>query len=158
MPQPAQMLPETQPGTMTWLVNRYLAAPTRLTLRHADGRLAGELTDDAGHPLAGVPVTLSAELLGEWGNPAVHTRSGRVPAQAVAAVLALRINVECGCSGPADIGIGLMRYHDDRTRPDGAAGVPVAHRARRPRRTGPLPGPARTGDHPEHAALSGHCG
>jgi hypothetical protein len=115
MAQPDHMLPETQPGTMTWLVNRYLAAPTHLILHRVGGRLEGDIKDDAGHPLAGVPVTLSAEILGDAGAPTVHALSGQVPTKAAAAVLALRINAECGCSGPADVGIGPMRYHDDRT-------------------------------------------
>jgi hypothetical protein len=115
MPRPSQMLPETQPGTMTWLVNRYLAAPTRLTLHRVGGGLRGELTDAAGRPLTAVPVTVLAELVGEPDAPVLHARSGQVPTKAASAVLALRINAECGCSGPADIGIGPMQYHDDRT-------------------------------------------
>ena len=115
MAQPTQMLPESQPGTMTWLVDRYIATPTRLALHRVGDRLEGKLTDDLGHPLVNVPVSLSAMMLGEWRTPAVHTRSGLVPPNAVSAVLALRINAECGCSGPADIGVGPMRYRDDRT-------------------------------------------
>ena len=113
--QPAHMLPETEPGTMTWLVNRYLAAPTRLTLHHVGNELAGELTDGAGHPLAGMPVTLSAEELGDGATPVMHTRSGRVPWNAAEALFTLRINTECECSGPADVAIGALRYHDDNT-------------------------------------------
>jgi hypothetical protein len=45
----------------------------------------------------------------------VHTRSGQVPPKAVTAILALRINAECSCSGPADITLGAVRYRDDRT-------------------------------------------
>ena len=109
------MLPETQPGTMTWLVNRYLTAQTRLVLHRTGNRLQGELTDTAGQPLAAAPVTVSAQLPGEPGAPIPHTRSGQVPPKAATAVLALRINAECNCSGPADIDIGPVRYRDDRT-------------------------------------------
>jgi hypothetical protein len=42
-------------------------------------------------------------------------RSGQVPPKATSALLALRINAECNCSGPADIAVGPVRYHDDRT-------------------------------------------
>jgi len=114
-PYPTHMLPETQPGTMTWLVNRYLAVETRLDLHRAGDRVEGQLTDTAGHPLTGAPVTLSAEFTGQGGVPALHVRSGRVPPKAVAALLALRINTECNCSGIADIEIGLAQYHDDLT-------------------------------------------
>jgi hypothetical protein len=62
-----------------------------------------------------VPVTLSAELPAEAGAPVLHTRSGQVPPKAASALLALRINAECNCSGPADIAVGPVRYHDDRT-------------------------------------------
>jgi hypothetical protein len=111
---PDRMLPETQPGTMTWLVNRYVASPTRLVLRHAGSRLLGQVINNTDQPLAGAPVTLAAELSGASGAPVLHTRSGRVPPNARSAVLALRINVECDCSGLADVGIGPVRYHDDR--------------------------------------------
>jgi hypothetical protein len=115
MPHPSHMLPETQPGTMTWLVNRYLAGETRLALMRTGNRLQGELTDTAGHPLPAAQVTLSAQLLGEPGTPILHTRSGQVPQKAATAILALRINAECSCSGPADIALGPVRYRDDRT-------------------------------------------
>ena len=115
MPHPSHILPETQPGTLTWLVNRYLTGETRLVLLRTGNRLLGQLTDAAGHPLPAAQVTLSAQLLGEPGAPVLHTRSGQVPPKAVTAVLALRINTECNCSGPADIALGPVRYRDDRT-------------------------------------------
>src|SRR6185437_11007740 len=95
MPHPSHMLLETQPVTMTWLVNRYLTGQTRLVLQRTGNRLQGELTDTAGHPLPAAQVTLSAQLLGEPGAPILHTRAGQVPPKAAAAILALRINAEC---------------------------------------------------------------
>jgi hypothetical protein len=115
MVHPSHVLPETQPGTLTWLVNRYLTAQTRLVLQRTGGRLQGELTDTAGHPLTAAPVTLSAQLPGSPDAPILHTRSGQVPPKAADAILALRINAECNCSGPTDIAIGPVRYRDDRT-------------------------------------------
>jgi hypothetical protein len=114
-PQPLHMLPETQPGTMTWLVDRYAASPTRLVLHRSGGRLDGTATDEAGRPLADVPVTLTAEVFGTPDAPALHTYSNLVPPRATEALLVLRANTECNCSGPADIGIGPMRFRDDRT-------------------------------------------
>jgi hypothetical protein len=109
------MLPETQPGTMTWLVNRYLAAETRLALHRVGGRLEGQLTDTTGRPLAQAPVNLLAQHTGRTGAPVQHVLSGHVPQEAVAALFALRINTECGCSGQTDIAIGPLEYRDDRT-------------------------------------------
>jgi hypothetical protein len=39
MAHPTHMLPETQPGTMTWLVNRYVAAETHLAVHRVGERL-----------------------------------------------------------------------------------------------------------------------
>jgi hypothetical protein len=115
MPRPTHMLPETQPGSMTALVNRYFTAETRLALHRNGSRLQGAITEHGDRPLAGVPVTVSAEFLGEQGAPVLHTRSGQVPPNAAKALFALRINAECTCSGPADVAIGPLRYQDDRT-------------------------------------------
>jgi hypothetical protein len=114
-PNPVALLPETQPGTMTWLVGRYRAVPTRLVLRRAGSRLEGQLTDDALRPLVGAAVVVTAEIGGQADAPALHTITGHAPPKATAALLALRINTECGCSGPANVALGPMRFHDDRT-------------------------------------------
>ena len=98
---------------MTWLVNRYFAAETRLVLRQVGGKLVGQLTDTAGQPRAGAPITLAAEVVGTPESLAVHAQSGRVPPNATSAVLALRVNAECDCSGPADVDVGPFRYSDD---------------------------------------------
>jgi len=115
MLHPTHMLPETQPGTLTWLVNRYLTGKTRLAVLRNGNWLEGEITDDAGHPLPAAQITLSAQLLGEPTAPILHTHSGQVPPKAAKAILALRINTECSCSGPADVTLGTARYQDDRT-------------------------------------------
>lgn len=115
MRYPDHMLPETKPGTMTWLINRYQAAETRLVLHRSDNRLQGELTGTTGQPLGGRSITVSAGLLGYAGAPVQYNRSGKVPSNAATAILALRINAECNCVGRADVAIGIARYHDDRT-------------------------------------------
>jgi len=115
MRYPTHMLPETQPGTMTWLVDRYRTAQTRLALGRTGDKIHGEITDTAGQPLAGVPVALLAATPGEPSAPVMHTRSGSVPPKATAALMALRINAECNCFGPADIAIAPFRYKDDQS-------------------------------------------
>ena len=73
------MLPETQPGTMTSLVNRYVAAATHLAFHQVGGRVEGQLTDNDGRPLAGATVAVAAIRTGETGEPAIHSWSGNVP-------------------------------------------------------------------------------
>jgi hypothetical protein len=107
------MLPETQAGTMTSLVNRYTCAETLMMLNRVGERLEGQLTDVGGHPITGAPVTIWAKIAEESGRPVLLTRTGRVPDGAATALFALRINAECSCSGSADLAIGWMQYHDD---------------------------------------------
>jgi hypothetical protein len=143
MAHPTRVLPETQPGTMTWLANRYLAKLTRLTLRRADSRLDGELTDSGGRPVAGAKIDLSAEVSAGPSFLALHQRSGQVPTTAATALFALRINTECSCSGTADVQIQSVAYRDNKTgqavgqtfRQPSASGVDMpmsAHFAARP--------------------------
>ena len=111
--QPSQMLPETQPGTMTYLVNRYLARQTVLTLKRTDGRLIGHLSDSHGNPVGQAQITLIAVDGETSAAKSVRALSGDVPATASKAIVGLRINTECGCSGPAKVDIGIVDYHDD---------------------------------------------
>ena len=115
MLHPAEMLPETEPGTMTYLVDRYLAAETRLTLKDKDHRLSGQLTDADGQPEGGQTLRIVATDTGPAGGPTVRTLASETPPQAAEAILALRINTECSCSGSADVTIGPMSYRDDQS-------------------------------------------
>ena len=110
MRHPEYNLPETQPGTMTSLVDRYLAAPTILTARREGNRIIGQLDDRAGHPVAVAQVDITAVDNGRGQINSMRTLSGVVPPIAVSAVMGVRINTECDCSGPANIGIGALRY------------------------------------------------
>jgi hypothetical protein len=113
--QPGHMLPESQPGTMTWLVNRYIAMEAHIDLSRVGNRLEGQLTDSAGRPLAHQSIAIAAQQTGRTGAPSVHLRSGYVPTNAVRALFALRINTECGCAGQANVAIGPMQYREDST-------------------------------------------
>jgi hypothetical protein len=112
MIHPSRVLPETQPGTLTWLVNRYLTAETRLELHRVGERLEGRITDSTGQPVPGATLALSSAINGSTSASALHTRTGTVPPRAATAVLALRINSECECSGVADVAIGTMAYRE----------------------------------------------
>ena len=116
---PSHVLPDTQPGTLTWLVGRYLTAQSRLVLRHAGDRLEGQLTDTQGRAMPDATVIISALTNGEADRPPVRTLSGDVPAKATSALFALRINTECQCSGTANVMIAPMTFRD---RDTGAVG------------------------------------
>ena len=115
MSHPSSMLPETQPGTMTWLVNRYAAAETRLTLKRAGTVLTGRLAGPNGQGLAGQRIRISSVDEHNAGPPGIVAQSGTVPTGAVRALFALRINTECMCSGPVNATVGLLSYYDTRT-------------------------------------------
>jgi hypothetical protein len=110
MLRPAHMLPETNNGTMTFLVNRYTRLPVTLALTAIGNPITGRLLsvlDGSGVGGATVRVTAldnglpTARLL-------ARSLSGTVPAQAVTAVPVLRINTEGAGPGPADITIGTV--------------------------------------------------
>jgi hypothetical protein len=113
--QPSHMLPETEPGTMTYLVNSYLRRPVALSLRHEERRLFGRLADASGAPVAGAKVALSAANGSSARDKSVRTVAGVVPAAASRAIVAVRINAECGCSGVAQVDIGRVSYRDSKT-------------------------------------------
>jgi hypothetical protein len=158
MRHPAHMLPETQPGTMTWLVNRYAAAETRITVQRVGDRLTGQLVGADGQPLAGKRLQITAVDVTNAGPPAEVIRSGTVPRDATRALFALRINQECNCSGPVDVTFGPPSYRDDRTgervvrafQVRGARPVPGGVRiiapAGQPFMPNTLPWPVRPGD------------
>jgi hypothetical protein len=115
MPQPAHLLPETSPGSMTYLVNRYLALPSKLSLRRSGSSLVGSLTSNNGQPIVKAAVQVEAIARGSANVLSNRTLSGTVPVGAETATFALRINNECGCSGAADVTIGTVSYHDEHT-------------------------------------------
>jgi hypothetical protein len=113
MVHPTHMLPETRPGTMTNLVMRYARTRTSLKFQARDGRLVGILTDRSGHPLSNAAVSIMVIEDGRSGRLTVNESSGTVPPAASSAVVALRLNTECECSGSGEVGVGTVSYADD---------------------------------------------
>jgi hypothetical protein len=113
MVHPLHMLPETVPGTMTGLVLSYVRPATHLTLRVAGGVIGGQLTGADGQPIAGARILLTARDSAPVPRPTSRHLSGLVPAGAARALLALRLNTECGCAGPASVRIGAGTWHAD---------------------------------------------
>ncbi|MFO0996676.1 MAG: hypothetical protein U1F33_08315 [Alphaproteobacteria bacterium] len=115
MARPVRMLPETQPGTMTHLVNRYGAAGTKLAAERTGKRLTGRLSDGAGRPVGGATITVESIGDGAGDLTTVRTLTGTVPSNAATATLGVRINTECNCVAPADVRLGTLRYREARS-------------------------------------------
>ncbi|MDH3463827.1 MAG: hypothetical protein OEM32_09415, partial [Acidimicrobiia bacterium] len=107
---PERLLPETEPGTFTHLIGRYLRSRSMLTLDSEDGSIAGSLVTSEGKPLAGMTVGVEVESVSGQGLVAEHTLTRTVPEGVISADVGYRINTECGCSGPADLVLYEARY------------------------------------------------
>jgi hypothetical protein len=117
MPQPTHMLPETSPGTMTYLVDRYATRQTRIAGRILAKQVQGRVTDLTGNGLGGVPLHISAVDVGVHGTLIDRKVAAQVPLKSESATVALRINAECDCRGGADISIGPIQYHEGDAPP-----------------------------------------
>jgi len=109
---PARLLPEMQEGTFTHLVARYLRTRTSLTLTAHRRRIDGALMEVGGTPVAGATVTLVALPTKGDGLVATYRISGTVPEGATRAVVGLRINTECDCSGRVAMRLDGVRYRE----------------------------------------------
>ena len=114
-PHPERLLPETDPGAFTYLINRYTRSRTELTLASTsspDGNptLSGVLLDANASPLADATIRLSTRPVESPGLLYEYTLTGFVPVGATEADVGYRVNLECGCSGPADFVLYEVRY------------------------------------------------
>ena len=110
--RPDRVLPETRPGTFTWLINRYFLPRPRLRLEVSGESVVSTLTDRRGHPLGGKRIVLTGTPLDGSGQYGDYRVSGTVPAGAVQAEVGLRVNLECGCSGAADLTLYEAAYRE----------------------------------------------
>jgi hypothetical protein len=115
-PYPDHVLPETDPSALTYLVDRYSRARTKLTLNaqvsQAGGlTLSGTLTDEHGAPMPKANVNLSMTPLAGPGAVSEYTLSATVPDGATQADVGYRVNMECeSCSGSADFTLYEVHY------------------------------------------------
>ena len=110
--QPDRALPETRPGTMTSLIDRYLAAETIITARRTGHGFAGRLATYDG-PVGNTGLRAYAIDDGSLAITTTASLRSSVPAGAASALVGLRINTECGCDGPVNIWLGPAAYVDD---------------------------------------------
>jgi hypothetical protein len=123
---PDHVLPETQPSTFSWLVDRYARPRTRVRLALAPGRLTGRLSTADGAPVANARVDLSASPLAGPGVAGDYSLAGTVPRNATAAVLESRVGVDCVCTGAAEIRLYGARYDNRSYPPDAWASTGTA--------------------------------
>jgi hypothetical protein len=114
-PHPEQLLPETDPSAFTYLINRYTRSRTELTLTATSSpvgnpTLSGVLSDKNATPLADAAILLSMKPVHGQGLLFEYTLTGFVPAGATEADVGYRVNLECNCSGSADLVLYEVRY------------------------------------------------
>jgi hypothetical protein len=110
-PQPLYALPETQPGTMTYLVDRYVAAESAINATEIDAGFTGTLTS-YGMPVAGAKISAYAVDDGTLNITTTASLTNTVPSSAATAMVGLRINTECNCNAPANVLLGSALYVD----------------------------------------------
>ena len=124
--QPDHALPETQPGTMTYLIDRYLATETILSVHGTKDGFAGRLaTRDM--PVGNARFVAYELAGGTLNRTATTSLKNRVPATAVMALVGLRINTECNCAGPVNILLGPATYVDTTSKQSATRTVAPEH-------------------------------
>ena len=109
-PHPTHVLPETSDGTLSHVIARYRLTRTKIAAVRAGAAVSGQLTDEHGAPIANAKVELRTLGVGPGRPPAVHSVSGTVPEKARFAIMGIRVNTECLCTGPNDLLVGNFRY------------------------------------------------
>jgi hypothetical protein len=111
-PYPKYNLPETSPGALTWLINRYFRDRALLNAQFVGQGAHGKLTTVDGKPIANAPV--NGYVPGADFSKPLPTAvvQGVVPSNAAYGMLAYRLNTECNCHGPNDVLIGVLQYQE----------------------------------------------
>ncbi len=109
---PLYNMPDTSPTAQTWLINRYPRPRSGLQAQFVGLGLRGKLTTINGKPIANATVNGFKPGV-DFAKPLpVTVVHGTVPADAVRALIGVRINVECGCDGINDVLFGGLGYQE----------------------------------------------
>ena len=117
MAYPKQLLPETNPTSFTYLIDRYFRARSALRLLSTAMAGQGTLSANSG-PLSGSSVMLTGVPLTGTAQPSAYTYSGTVPAGTQFLVFGARVAIE-NCS---TVALPAEFYLTDFTLDVGAAG------------------------------------
>ena len=109
---PTMALPPSSPTSFTGIFARYFRERVVITGSLDVTTIKGTLARATGQPLANASLVLQYLGVGAEFPLAPHTIAGTVPAEARSALFAVRMNAECGCSGPVSVHIGAVRYSE----------------------------------------------
>jgi uncharacterized protein (TIGR03437 family) len=109
---PKHVLPESDPTTLTHVIDLYIRQRTDLVLTAAPGQVNGGLSDSGGHPILSVPITLELQPTSGSGVVSTYTMAGTVPASINQAVIQICINQCDGSSSTNDVSLYSFHYHD----------------------------------------------
>ena len=108
---PKHVLPESDPTTFTHLINTYFRTRTGLSATLAAGEVSGKLVGDHINPVAGAPITVTAERISGPSTISTFTLTGTVPATTTEALILICVN-KCGEVGTNDMTIYSFAYSD----------------------------------------------
>jgi hypothetical protein len=101
---PTHALPETDPSTFTYAINRYFRPRTQLVMQSSGGTLRGQLsTVQPANPVAGATVAVTAVPLAATGLTETYSESGMIPVGTQSVVFGARVNTECAGGGATDV-------------------------------------------------------
>ena len=101
---PTHALPETDPNTFTYSINRYFRPRTQLVMQSSAGLLRGQLsTLQPASPVAGATIAVTAVPLAATGLTETYSESGTIPVGTQSVVFGARVNTECPGGGAADV-------------------------------------------------------
>jgi IMP dehydrogenase/GMP reductase len=101
---PTHALPESDPNTFTYAINRYFRLRTKLVMQSSGGVLRGQLsTVQPANPVAGAAVAVTAVPLAATGLTETYSERGTIPVGTQSVVFGARVNTECPGGGAADV-------------------------------------------------------
>jgi hypothetical protein len=101
---PTHALPETDPSTFTYAINRYFRPRTQVVMQSSGGTLRGQLsTVQPSNPVAGATVAVTAVPLAATGLTETYSESGTIPVGTQSVVFGARVNTECAGGGATDV-------------------------------------------------------
>ncbi len=111
--QPSHVLPITADSTLGYVADKYRNPQPHLIARLTGHTVTGRLADKAGEPLQNASILLESHGAANDLPPAVQSASGVVPRDARFAIIGMRVNTECLCSGANDLLFGDLEYHEN---------------------------------------------